>query len=137
MCCDNLLPLFLLIDLPGCVLMHHPRLLAVVPLVPAGPDLEEAIGFYVGQLGFSLTWRAGDMAGIKRGHVELNLVANTDPGWLANASFGMAVDDLEGFFAECQGTTGRIGPLEVKAWGRREFHLIVPSGVCLQFFERS
>jgi hypothetical protein len=23
----------------------------------------------------------------------------------------------------------------VKAWGRREFHLIVPSGVCLQFYE--
>ena len=28
------------------------------------------------------------------------------------------------------------GPLELKAWGRREFHLIAPSGVCFQFYQR-
>jgi hypothetical protein len=29
-----------------------------------------------------------------------------------------------------------INPLELKSWGRREFHMIVPSGVCLQFYQR-
>jgi hypothetical protein len=24
----------------------------------------------------------------------------------------------------------------MKFWGRREFHMIVPSGVCLQFFQQ-
>ena len=30
----------------------------------------------------------------------------------------------------------RVGPLEQKSWGWREFHMIVPSGVCYQFYQR-
>jgi hypothetical protein len=29
-----------------------------------------------------------------------------------------------------------VGPREVKGWGRREFHMIVPSRVCFQFYQR-
>jgi hypothetical protein len=28
------------------------------------------------------------------------------------------------------------GALEMKPWGRREFHVITPSGVCFQFYEK-
>ena len=31
----------------------------------------------------------------------------------------------------------QVGALEMKSWGRREFHMIVPSGVCFQFYQRN
>ena len=30
-----------------------------------------------------------------------------------------------------------VGPLEVKAWGRHEFHMVEPAGVCFQFYQRT
>ena len=38
-------------------------------------------------------------------------------------------------YAEYRALPAQIGPLEMKSWGRREFHLIVPPGVCFQFYE--
>src|SRR5438270_10443650 len=108
--------------------------LAVTPLVPAGPSLAEAVAFYTEQLGFALAWRGGSMAGLRRGDVELNLVENSDPAWAENASLSIGVDDLGALYEEYRGVAARVGPLEEKAWGRREFHMIVPSGVCLQFY---
>jgi hypothetical protein len=26
---------------------------------------------------------------------------------------------------------------ELQSWGRREFHIVLPSGVCLQFFDET
>jgi hypothetical protein len=76
------------------------------------------------------------MAGVRRGNVELNLVENRDRVWAENASFSIGVDDLEALYDEYRASGVRVGPLEAKVWGRREFHLIVPSGVCLQFYQR-
>jgi hypothetical protein len=38
-------------------------------------------------------------------------------------------------YAEYRGVDARVGPLELKSWGRREFHMILPSGVALQFYQ--
>jgi catechol 2,3-dioxygenase-like lactoylglutathione lyase family enzyme len=111
------------------------RFLAVTPMIPAGRDLGAAIAFYTERMGFTLEWRSDTMAGIRRGDVAFNMVVNDNRDWADNSSYSIGVRDLDALYAEYRDLPARIGPLEVKAWGRREFHLIVPSGVCLQFYE--
>ncbi|MEO5989290.1 MAG: VOC family protein [Candidatus Eisenbacteria bacterium] len=109
--------------------------LTVTPLIPTGVRLAEAVAFYTGQLGFAVTWQSDNMAGIRRGGVEFNLIENSDRAWADNASFSIGVDDLDALHEEYGAVAARVGPLEEKGWGRREFHMIVPSGVCLQFYQ--
>ena len=105
------------------------------PLLPAGADLDAALRFFVDELGFEVRWRGGSMAGVGRGQVEFNLVQNSDRHWADNSSVSIAVDGLDGLYADYRGCSARVGPLELKAWGRREFHMILASGVCLQFYQ--
>jgi hypothetical protein len=79
-------------------------------------------------------WVAGGMAGITRDAVSFNLVENENPAWADNASFSIGVSDLDATYEQYRGITARVGPLEMQPWGRREFHIIVPSGVCFQFY---
>ena len=108
---------------------------SVTPMIPAGRDLDAAIAFYTERMGFTLEWRSDTMAGIRRGDVDFNMVVNDNGVWAENSSYSIGVRDLDALYAEYRDLPARVGPLEVKAWGRREFHLIVPSGVCLQFYE--
>jgi hypothetical protein len=115
----------------------QPTLLAVTPLIPAGPNLADGVQFFVEQLGFTVAWQGGGMAGVRRGRVEFNLVENGDRGWAENASASIGVDDLDALYGEYRSAAATVGPLDVKSWGRREFHMILPSGVCLQFYQAS
>lgn len=110
-------------------------LLSVTPMIPAGADLEADIAFYVGQMGFALLWQTGDMAGIRRDGIAFNLVRNTNRNWADNSSFSIGVSDLDALYEEYRNLPGRVGPLEMKSWGQREFHIIVPTGVCFQFYQ--
>ena len=112
------------------------RLLIAAPLVPAGPSIADAVDFYTKQLGFAVTWQGGPMAGVRRDGVEFNLIESTDVAWAENASASIGVDDLEALYHEYRAIPARVGPLEMKGWGRREFHMVLPSGVCLQFYQR-
>ncbi len=112
-------------------------MLTVTPLVPAGDSLADALRFYTEQLGFAITWEGGEMAGVRRGRVDLNLVQNSTRAWADNASATIGVDDLEALYGEYRGAEAQVGLLEMKSWGRREFHMILPSGVCLQFHQVS
>ncbi|HKQ53378.1 MAG TPA: VOC family protein [Pyrinomonadaceae bacterium] len=109
---------------------------SVTPLIPTGGSLAAALAFYTEQLGFHVVWQDGSMAGIARDDVAFNLVENDDRAWAENASFSIGVSDLEALYQEYRGIAARVGPLETKAWGRREFHMIAPSGVCFQFYQR-
>ena len=110
-------------------------MLSVTPLVPAGRSLADALRFYTEELGFATSWQDGAMAGVRRGGVAFNLVQNSNAAWAENSSASIGVDDLDALYSEYQQTTARVGALEMKAWGRREFHMILPSGVCLQFYQ--
>jgi catechol 2,3-dioxygenase-like lactoylglutathione lyase family enzyme len=112
-----------------------PALRSVTAMIPTGGDLEEALDFYVRHMGFSIVWRNGGMAGIRRDGIAFNLVENSNREWADNASFSLGVSDLDALYQEYRDIPANVGPLEMKFWGRREFHMIVPSGVCLQFFE--
>jgi hypothetical protein len=80
-------------------------------------------------------WQGENMAGIQRDAVAFNLIENSTRAWIENSSCSIGVSDLDALYAQYRGTTAQVGPLEVKPWGRREFHMIAPSGVCLQFYE--
>jgi len=108
---------------------------SVTPMIPTGDSLAAALAFYTEHLGFSVVWQSPEMAGIRRDGVSFNLVRNDDRAWADNSSFSIAVSDLEALYEEYRRVPAKVGPLERKPWGRREFHMIVPSGVCLQFYE--
>ena len=77
------------------------------------------------------------MAGIGRDFISFNLVENDNREWADNASFSIGVSDLEALYLEYRDIPAKVGPLETKPWGRREFHLIVPSGICFQFYQQA
>lgn len=109
---------------------------SITPLIPTGGSLAEALAFYTAHMGFSIAWQGEGMAGIQRDGVAFNLVENDDRAWADNASFSLGVTDLEALYEEYRHIPVNVGPLEMKLWGRREFHMIVPSGVCLQFYQQ-
>lgn len=109
---------------------------SVTPLMPAGNSLAAALAFYTEELGFSVVWQDGIMAGILRDGVAFNLIQNDTRDWAENASFSIGVSDLEALYEEYHHCSAKVSELEMKAWGRREFHLIAPSGVCFQFYQR-
>jgi hypothetical protein len=76
------------------------------------------------------------MAGIERDRIDFNLVENDNREWAENASFSIGVSGLDALYEEYRDIPAKVGPLEMKFWGRREFHMIVPSGVCLQFYQQ-
>ena len=108
---------------------------SVTPLIPAGESLASALAFYTGQMGFRVLWQGGAMAGIGRDGVTFNLVENDNRAWAENASFSVGVSDLEALYEEYRGIPAEVGALEMKSWGRREFHLIVAPGVAFQFYQ--
>jgi hypothetical protein len=110
---------------------------SVTPMIATGGSLEDALRFYCDQMGFTVEWHGDGGAGIRRGTVAFNLVVNNNREWIENSSYSIGVSDLDALYEEYRALPCKIGPLEVKAWGRREFHMIVPSGVCLQFYQQS
>jgi catechol 2,3-dioxygenase-like lactoylglutathione lyase family enzyme len=116
--------------------MPKAQLRSITPLIPTGGSLEAALKFYREEMGFRVLWEGAGGAGIGRDDVSFMLVENNNREWAGNASFSIGVSDLDALYEEYRGMSARVGKLEVKAWGRREFHIIVPSGVCLQFYEK-
>ncbi len=110
------------------------ELLSITPMIPTGGKLADALKFFTEQMGFSVVWQSPNGAGIRRGSVGFNLVENANREWAENASYSIGVSDLDALYQEYQAIPAKVGPLEVKPWGRREFHMILPSGVCLQFY---
>ena len=113
------------------------RWLSQTPLVPTGGTIAESIAFYTQQLGFTVDWEGGNMAGIRRDDVCFNLVESTNKEWIANSSISIGVTDLDAFYQEIKSIKGKISPPTLRPWGRRELHIILPSGVCLQFYQQN
>lgn len=108
---------------------------SVMPLIPTGTSLQEALVFYTEQLGFEIAAQWDSGAVIQRGAVSFMLVPNNNREWADNSSFSIGVDALDALYDEYTKRGVAMGPLEMKVWRRREFHVIVPSGVCLQFWQ--
>ena len=73
---------------------------------------------------------------VERDGVAFNLMQSDDRHWAENSSYSIAVHGLVALYdAWKDSVPARIGALERKAWDRVEFHMVLPSGVCLQFYE--
>jgi len=110
---------------------------SVTPMIPSGGPLAADLEFFTKHLGYTIVWQGNGGAGVARDGVAFNIVENNNREWADNTSFSIGVSDLEALYAEYRDIPAKVGPLEVKAWGRREFHLIAPSGVCYQFYQRA
>ena len=111
---------------------------SVTALLPAGPNFAAELALYTEHLGFTVVWQQKNMAQIRRDDVAFNLMESDNQEWANNSSYSIGVSDLDALYEDYRQVPApvRIGPLEQKAWGRREFHMIVPSGVCYQFYQR-
>jgi catechol 2,3-dioxygenase-like lactoylglutathione lyase family enzyme len=105
-------------------------------MVPTGSGLAEAVKFYTEHMGFSVLWATETMAAIRRDDVSFHLVENSNREYIENTSFSIGVADLQALYEEYRRIPTNVGALEVTSWGRREFHMIVPSGVCFQFYQQ-
>ena len=112
---------------------------AVVPIVPAGPDMAAALAFYEGKLGF-VRRSTGDPSGtevIGRGAVQLLLQQTEDAYWASQMTVRFRVDDVEALYDKVRARgVEKITGIMAQPWGTREFHVIEPFGVCLHFYER-
>lgn len=105
-------------------------------MIPTGPQtLAESLAFFTRELGFEIRWQSGNAASIHRDQVDFLLMENNNREWAENSSFSIGVSNLEELYEQYKMSSAQTGPLEMKFWGRREFHMILPSGVCLQFFQ--
>ena len=119
-----------------------PTLEALMPIAPAGPDVEAAIAFYESELGFTVDFRDGSptaMAVIQRDGVQLMLQRTDDKHWAEQTAYRIRTRDVEALYRECQATGGKAihpnGKLEQKPWGSTEFAILDPFGVCITFYE--
>jgi catechol 2,3-dioxygenase-like lactoylglutathione lyase family enzyme len=111
---------------------------SITPFIPAGPDIKAAIDFYTRVLGFAVRWDAGDYVCVGRDTADLILQRIDDKHTASQLMLQIKVHDVDALAAEYalrDFAPGRLGPLEVKAWGNREMHVIDHYGVCLHFLD--
>ena len=115
--------------------------LNVSPLIPAR-DVEKSIAFYQNALGFDLTYRDADPAQfaiVGRDGVKLHLFANQDKHLADWTSLRIEIEGIDPLYRRCQenGCVHPNGSLGLRPWGTREFSIIDPSGVCIEFVEQA
>jgi uncharacterized glyoxalase superfamily protein PhnB len=116
--------------------------LNVVPLVPAGDDVAEAIAYYEHELGFQKLWYDGDpieTAAMKRDGVEVLLYRNADRSVADQTSLRIRVTHVDQLYSEMRThkaiTIREDARLQIKPWGTKEFSIVDLTGVCITFYE--
>lgn len=101
-------------------------------------QLDEGLAFFVGGLGFELKHRDGGFAVIERGGAKAYLVENAEAARLDRPELGIDVDDVDAVFAELstrapQWLHPNSRTVTAKPWGSREFAMLDPTTVCVNF----
>ena len=132
------------------------RLHEAVPVL-AIRDLERAVAFYTGKLGFAVRHRETGFAIVRRDGIELHLTPLTDESWRRRPDFverpvssgaesflpgtgacRIRVEGIDALFAEYRGR-GLLRPnarVRDQWWGDRDFAVLDADGNALTFFER-
>lgn len=107
----------------------------MIPIVPAGDDLDAVAAFYEEKLGFKRQWEGGGFVGLAYGDVQIMLQQFGDEQFCHNYMFRIQVQNIDAYYACLRELrVPGLGPLENKPWGSYEFHLADPAGVCVHFF---
>ena len=93
-----------------------------IPILPT-EDLAIAKTFYVGQLGFSVTFEFSEdghsgLLGIRRGTIEMTLDSPMS-GHGRNACVTLHVDDPDGYYNEWSAKVDMLRRPKDEAWGAR------------------
>ena len=123
-----------------------PVLSKLVPMLPAGKDMEAALAFYEQKLGFTVTYKADDLSMVilRRNTVDIILQNNDDPHTASQTSLRIQLSGVEALYDEYQAQAiapfhqnngAGLGPLRMTPWGTREFAVRDLAGVCITFYE--
>ncbi len=101
-----------------------------VPILPAD-DLSVMKAFYVGKLGFELTWEASEdgrtgLMGVKRGTMELTIDCPME-GHGRQACVSLRVNDADALYREWSAKVDGISAPRDEYWGTRTFGLQDPA----------
>jgi hypothetical protein len=110
---------------------------SVVPKLPF-IDKQRTLNFYVDQLGFVLSADYGDYVILRMDSVELHFFAypTLEPGKSDFMIYARIEKDIEKHYERLEKMEPpfeRLGKLELKPWGQKEFPLIDPNGTLLTF----
>jgi catechol 2,3-dioxygenase-like lactoylglutathione lyase family enzyme len=113
----------------------------IVPVLKVS-DMQKAVAFYTGVLGFAVVWRAandggGDNCMLQAGDVNLLLSTGVHlgerPQFSGTLYFNMA--GVRDFFERVKGHAEIVWPLEVMDYGQAEFGIHDCDGYTLAFAE--
>ncbi|WP_114951078.1 glyoxalase superfamily protein [Sphingosinicella terrae] len=112
-----------------------PRLVRAAPELPVD-DLDRALAYYDGQLGFRTMSRMpqGNYAVVQRDDVALHLFSDGDAS--TPVSLHIFVEEIERLESDLGSRGARITqPLERRPWGNRDFRIVDPFGNQIKFTE--
>jgi catechol 2,3-dioxygenase-like lactoylglutathione lyase family enzyme len=122
------------------------------PAMPAR-DVERALAFYEGVLGFETVVREGGFALLRRDEATVTLWGATDESWQARtdwgnpvcsgaesfiagtASFRLQVDGIDALYEQCREHVHPNALLHESEWGTREFGVLDPDGNLIGVWE--
>jgi len=100
-------------------------------------DLDKALPFYTGSLGFSTRFEYPGYAGVVRDGVEIHLSQCEDPALPKATSCKVEVSGIHALHGACErkGIVHPKGALTEQPWGQREFAVLDPDGNEIVFTE--
>ena len=119
--------------------MNKGKCTAISPIVFVR-NMERAINFYVGVLGFEIGVKQEGYAYIVREDVAIRLIAAESDGESKEQSCYICVDNLDDLYEERRAEleslpSGRIRKPFDQPYGQREFHVIDEDGLLIYFGE--
>ena len=102
--------------------------------------LDDGLAFFVDALGFEVVHRDAVMAVVSRDGAKAYLVENAEWAAIDRPELGIDTDDVDAIYAELSARTPQLlhpnsSTVQCKPWGSREFAMLDPSTVCVNFRE--
>jgi len=110
--------------------------LAAVPVVNVR-DLDEALTYYVGMLGFERQFQMAGYAGVQLGAAMLHLNGGTDAWNAKPTSVRVTISGIDDYFAslDAQSLIKEDERLQKTPFGHRQFSVLDPSGNRVTFVQ--
>lgn len=115
------------------------KFISLEPFVPSGSDLESSKQFFI-ELGFTVTWDAGDYIGFEKDGCKFILQKYDEKKFAENFMLSVKVTDVSAFRKEVleknlpEKFGIRIGQVTQQPYGK-EVNIIDIAGVCWHFVE--
>ncbi|HEU0112836.1 MAG TPA: hypothetical protein VFQ73_18315 [Flavisolibacter sp.] len=115
------------------------KFLSLQPFIPSGNNMEASKQLFL-QLGFSISWDAGDYVGFEKDGCGFILQHYNNKAFAENLMINVKIDNAEAFWKELnekqlvEKMGIRISPPQQQPYGK-EVNLVDLAGVCWHFVE--